>query len=210
MPSKSANRQRELAARQKAKQVLRRQEIAARRRKALARAGIGLVAAAVLAGLVLLWVDRRGSSSAGAIAGVKSFTEDAGHVSGSVTYPQTPPVGGPHDPQWLNCGVYDQPVPNENAVHDLEHGAVWITYRPNLPARQVAKLKDVVGDRTYLDLSPYPGLPAPVVVSAWGKQLQLPSANDPRLEKFIRAYRQGPQTPEPGATCTGGIGNPAG
>jgi hypothetical protein len=54
-------------------------------------------------------------------------------------------------------------------------------------------------------LSPYPGLPAPVVASAWGKQLKLTGADDPRLAAFIREYRQGPQTPEPGAACTGGL-----
>jgi hypothetical protein len=57
-------------------------------------------------------------------------------------------------------------------------------------------------------VSPYPDLPAPVVASAWGKQLQLDSANDPRLEQFVSAFREGPQTPEPGAPCTGGTGNP--
>ena len=35
-----------------------------------------------------------------------------------------PPAGGPHDPAWLDCGVYDEPVRDENAVHDLEHGTV--------------------------------------------------------------------------------------
>jgi hypothetical protein len=43
---------------------------------------------------------------------------------------------------------------------------------------------------------------------AWGKQLSLQSAEDPDLERFIGAYRQGPQTPESGAACTGGIGRP--
>ena len=52
--------------------------------------------------------------------------------------------------------------------------------------------------------SPYEGLDAPVVASAWGKQLRLESADDSELESFIRTYHQGPQTPEPGAACTGG------
>ena len=47
-------------------------------------------------------------------------------------------------------------------------------------------------------------LPTPVVASAWGKQLALEGANSPDLERFVRAYRQGPQTPEPGAVCNGG------
>ena len=43
-----------------------------------------------------------------------------------------------------------------------------------------------------------------MVASAWGKQISLDGADDPDLESFIRAYQQGPQTPEPGAVCTGG------
>ena len=87
-----------------------------------------------------------------------------------MTYEQTPPVGGDHNPTWLNCGVYTAPVPNELAVHALEHGAVWVTYRSDLPADQVERLVDVVPD-TYMVVSPFEDLPAPVVASAWGAQL---------------------------------------
>jgi len=90
----------------------------------------------------------------------------------------------------------------------MEHGTVWITYRPSLPKDQVEKIRNLVQNQTYMLASPYPNLPAPVVASAWGKQLKLGSANDPRLEQFVSAYRQGPQTPEPGAPCTGGVGSP--
>ena len=130
------------------------------------------------------------------------------HVTTPVKYPQVPPVGGDHAPVWLNCGVYRAPVANENAVHSMEHGAVWVTYQPTLPASQVKMLEALAKGQQYMIVSPYPGLPAPVVASAWGKQVQLTGADDPRLQKFINAYRQGPQTPEPGAACTGGVGTP--
>jgi hypothetical protein len=53
-------------------------------------------------------------------------------------------------------------------------------------------------------MSPYPNLPAPVVASAWSTQLKLDSATDPRLDLFLKYYREGPQTQEPDAPCTGG------
>jgi uncharacterized protein DUF3105 len=142
--------------------------------------------------------------------GVKDVVvNESYHVEGDIDYPTNPPAGGPHNPVWQNCGFYAEPVVDENAVHSLEHGAVWVTYQPNLPEDQVSMLRRLTNNRPHLLITPRQGLPAPVVASAWGKQLQLGSANDPRLEQFIRAFMQGPQTPEPGAVCTGGIGQPA-
>jgi hypothetical protein len=101
-------------------------------------------------------------------------------------------------------------VRDENAVHSLEHGAVWITYQPDLPQEQIGKLRDLAQSNRFLLISPYPDLPAPVVASAWGKQLRLQSAEDPDLKRFVRFYSQGPQVRvEPGhSSCRGGKGNP--
>ena len=132
------------------------------------------------------------------------------HVSGPVQYAQTPPVGGDHAPVWQNCGFYREPVANENAVHSLEHGAVWVTYSPDLPASQVDILRDVAADQSQVLVSPYAGLPTPVVASAWGKQLRLPSAGDRRLREFVNRYRGSSGAPEPGGPCTGGLGSPEG
>ena len=170
------------------------------------------VAAAVLA-LVLVTVLGKGS---GLPVGTRTFAENNHtHVVGSVRYDRTPPVGGAHNAVWLNCGIYPQPVANENAVHSLEHGAVWITYRPNLSPTEVASLQLFVssnydGYQRYLVLSPYPNLPAPVVASAWGAQLRLKRASDPRLKAFVTHFIGGAQGGEPGAPCTGGTGTPEG
>jgi Protein of unknown function (DUF3105) len=132
------------------------------------------------------------------------------HVQGPITYRQTPPVGGDHHDAWLTCGAYDEPVPSENAVHSLQHGAVWITHRPSLPAGQQETLRSLVADEPFLVVSPWTDddLPSPVVLSAWGLQLGVDSATDPAVEAFVGAFAQGPQTREPGATCAGGIGDP--
>ena len=126
------------------------------------------------------------------------------HIDGTVNYPQTPPVGGAHSPVWQNCGVYTEPLYNENAVHSLEHGAVWITYQPGLAADQLQKLQDITRQSSHRLLSPYPGIDSPIILSAWGYQLKLDNADDPRLMEFIQKYEQGPTTPELGAACSGG------
>ena len=142
--------------------------------------------------------------------GVKSFEVGPGgvHTENDVDYEQSPPVGGEHNPVWQNCGFYDKPVADENAVHSLEHGAVWIAYGTALPRDQIDQLRALTQGHTHLLVSPHPDLDSPIVASAWGKQLVLEEADDPDLERFVRAYSQGPQTPEPGAPCSGGIGRP--
>lgn len=172
---------------------------------------IGLIAAVFIAGFAALVIlDAREKSMSTAPGTVKSY--DVGpagqHTEADVDYEQNPPVGGAHNPVWQNCGYYDQPVRDENAVHSLEHGAVWITYSPDLPQGQVEHLRDIAENEPYVLVSPRDGLPSPVVASAWGKQLTLDNAEDTDLDRFIGAYEQGPQTPEKGAVCTGGIGQP--
>lgn len=132
----------------------------------------------------------------------------ANHVEAAIAPSARPPLGGDHDPVWQNCGTYDDPVPTANAVHSLEHGAVWVTYQPDLPADELATLRELVEGEAYALLSPYPDLAAPVVLTAWGVQLELDDAGDERIPAFLTKYLQGEQTPEPGASCTGGNGTP--
>ncbi|WP_309650584.1 DUF3105 domain-containing protein [Nocardioides sp.] len=125
------------------------------------------------------------------------------HDDGEIIYEQSPPVGGPHNSAWLDCGAYDAPVPEENVVHDLEHGTVWITYEPGLDQDEVDALADVLPQNGIL--SPYEDLRAPVVVTVWERQLELTGADDPRLEMFIREFGAGETAPEPTASCAGGL-----
>jgi hypothetical protein len=135
-----------------------------------------------------------------AIEGVETFRVDAGHREGPIDYPQTPPVGGLHNPLWVTCGYYDQPVPTERAVHSLEHGAIWITFRSDVPAADVEQLAALARSRKDVLVSPWAdGLPSPVVVTGWGRQLRLESVADPRLMQFVTQYAN--QGPEINAPC---------
>jgi hypothetical protein len=102
-----------------------------------------------------------------------------------VAYDQSPPFGGPHDAIWATCTgtVYANAIRTENAVHSLEHGAVWVAYNPDtLSAEQVETLQDKVDGQSYTLMSPYPGLDSPISLQSWGHQLKLDSADDERIE----------------------------
>ncbi|WP_144662976.1 DUF3105 domain-containing protein [Paenarthrobacter nicotinovorans] len=189
-----------------------RQRAADRRRAWLIYGTGGLVVAAIIAAVAFVVVGevrQREETRAAAtrpIEGEQDFPgQSRNHTREPVSYPRTPATGGDHAPVWTNCGIYTVPVEQTRAVHSLEHGAVWLTYRPDLAKEQITELTKLVGNQDYIVLSPVPGQASAVTVTAWGKQLSVDSSGDARLASFIRKYRQGPQTPEPGAVCTGGV-----
>lgn len=212
-PAVAAVSDREEARRARLGRVRSRQRRAERRRSIAVIAGAAVLSCAVVAAVVVpLAREHRQQSQAAAAAargidGVQTFPDlSREHVTSAVSYPQVLPVGGDHAPVWTNCGAYEQSVPATQGVHSLEHGAVWIGYRPDLDGAQVQELMALAQANSYALLSPVADLPSPISLSAWGVQLNLDDAADPRVSAFVRRYQQGPQTPEPGAPCTGGAG----
>ena len=128
---------------------------------------------------------------------------DNTHTESPVDYGLRPPAGGVHNPVWLNCGFYDKASPDENLVHDLEHGAVWLAYSPDLPTADINVIHDLARASPRIVATPYPDLATgvAVVATAWARQLTLDSVTDPRIEKFLDQYTDGDQAPEAGTTC---------
>ncbi|MGI9824936.1 DUF3105 domain-containing protein, partial [Agromyces sp. Marseille-Q5079] len=174
-----------------------------------AAVGGGVVVALIVTAIVLTPQPRTYAAGGDGveIEGVATFDNASEHVEGPVDYEQTPPVGGPHNPAWLNCGVYTEQVPNENAVHSLEHGALWITYDPSLSESDLTELRAKLPS-TYVILSPFEGLPGQIVLSGWNTQLSVDDVDDSRIESFIEEYWQNGNVPEPGAPCTGALDAP--
>jgi hypothetical protein len=149
------------------------------------------------------------ATSIGDIAGVKTYNYPAGqqHVDTAVDYKESPPVGGPHapPPAWADCTgtVYTVDIRHENAVHSLEHGAVWITYNPDdVSQDDIDSLAKLVENESGRMMSPYADLDSPISVQAWGHQLKVDSADDKRIKQFADFLTLNDTfTPEPGASC---------
>ncbi|MEU0681305.1 MULTISPECIES: DUF3105 domain-containing protein [Streptomyces] len=147
------------------------------------------------------------SAQASPVAGEKTWSElTRNHVDKKVDYPMTPAAGGDHSAVWQNCDgdVYTQDIQTENAVHSLEHGAVWITYSDQAADADVKALEAKVAKTPYTLMSPLKAQSSPITLTAWGHQLNVKKESDPRVAEFLGKYVQGSQTPEPGAACTGG------
>jgi hypothetical protein len=141
------------------------------------------------------------------ISGLKTYKYASGqqHVTTPVDYKESPPVGGPHDPYWADCTgtVYPVDIRHENAVHALEHGAVWITYNPKkVSSSDVKTLAKLVTNQPGRLMSPYAGLDSPISVQSWNHQLKLSKASDERLKQFADFFTTNPDYyPEIGASC---------
>jgi len=169
-----------------------------------------VVFAAAVIGYAVIQVNKANegkAQSADDIDGLQTFDygKGQGHVTTEVAYAESPPVGGEHDGVWADCTgtVYDLDIRNENAVHSMEHGGVWITYDPAIVSQDdITTLSGLVEGISGRMLSPRPGLGVAVSVQSWDNQLTVDSATDPRVAQFADFFTFNPDsTPELGATC---------
>ncbi len=146
------------------------------------------------------------------LRGVPDGTEEVAvasgqHVDADIYGADEVPAGGPHSSIWQNCGFYDQPIDAENATHSLEHGAVWVTYRPG--DVDGSALKRFVGRVDKVIVSPVAGQEAPIMATAWGHRLTFDDPGDPKLEQFVNEFKGSSEAPEPSGACNGGVGQPS-
>ena len=162
--------------------------------------------------VVLLLAACGGDDGDDTVDGV--LTERVGeyeHFVADLDYDTPAPSGGDHlpSPGWLNCGVYDGAVPDELAVHSLEHGAVWIALGPDATDADrdaAVDLVDIAPGRVIV--SDVPDLPNPVELVAWSFRLPLDSASDERAAAFVEHYVDRSTAPEAGSACAGAFGEP--
>ena len=110
-----------------------------------------------------------------------------------------PPAGGPHFALPLAPGISPTPVEDGNVIHSLEHGIVWISYRPDLVTAADLQTLRAIAQRYPRDviLSPRPSNAAPASIVSWGRRLNVTSpvpAN--ALEEFVLTNVN--KSPEPG------------
>lgn len=126
-------------------------------------------------------------------------------VEGPIDYDTRPPYGGPNAGVIQDCGQYRVPVQDENAVASLAVGAVWIAYDPELPEDEIDAIQSHASGELYVIAAPYPGLRSPIVLTAWGAQLDVESPLDVRIQAFLRDYAENPDVPNPKRPCSGGV-----
>ncbi len=108
-----------------------------------------------------------------------------------------PPTRGPHFAVPQNTGVYQQPVPDGNAIHALEHGIVWLSYNPSKVDADTIKKLEALGKQFSIDtiVSPRPDNDRAIDIVSWGQIMTMDKFDKGELEKFITTNRN--RSPEP-------------
>ena len=129
-------------------------------------------------------------------------------------YNSNPPSSGDHWDQPAKNGIYDNRLPDEQLVHNLEHGYVWVSYIPKVQkpeATEGAQIKQslsdedkkmleelVKGDNWKIVMEPREANDSTIALVSWGRVLKMDSFNLDLAREFIKTYRdRGPEkTPE--------------
>ena len=121
----------------------------------------------------------------------------------AVSYQTNPPTSGSHYSSTMNLGFYDvdELVDDRNVVHNLEHGHVWITYKPNVSTEVKEELKQF--DKGVVIISARSENDKDIGLSAWGRVDSFDVPEDgvldtKRIEEFIKRYQnRGPESGVP-------------
>ena len=111
---------------------------------------------------------------------------------------RVPPTSGSHTVQRSSYGFLGGPLVAESVVHNMEHGAAVIWYRPGDPdlAGAVNQLVRQLGPQCLIAGS-FSQMSFAVVATVWGRVLPLEQFDSTELLTFLQKYR-GRRGPEAG------------
>lgn len=157
----------------------------------------------VVAGVAgyLFWKDYKSGALTGNVQLAGAEQPDGGRTHIPVgskhdAYFSNPPTSGSHYEQPAAWGVYDHSLQDEQLIHNLEHGGIWISYKPDIDPETKAKLEDL--GRQYpqaVIVTPRQSNPHAIEVASWRRLMDLDSFDRDKILDFIKRNKN--QSPEP-------------
>ena len=137
------------------------------------------------------------------IAGTEEFTiagrEHIAEGTKSTNYNSNPPTSGSHWAAPANKGIYDQALPDERILHNLEHGYIWISYKPEISPDVINNIKNIVNEDDWkIVMAPRAENDSQITLAAWGRLLKMGEPDYQKIKDFVETYRnRGPEkTPD--------------
>lgn len=185
--------------RQKQKKSAREAEaLRSRRKRVFKKVGYWIVGLAVVVGGGWLLVSTTGPKGADYSQGISVLGRD--HIADGTTYTSynsNPPTSGSHYANPAPARFYDKELPDEQLVHNLEHGNIWIAYKPDLPKNLIDVLKDFSGGN--IIVTPRSKNDTGIALVAWGRldkfNVEASGVDKQRIKDFISRYQnRGPES----------------
>ncbi|MBI2670177.1 MAG: DUF3105 domain-containing protein [Candidatus Yanofskybacteria bacterium] len=183
--------------RQRQKKVVREAEISSgRRKRVFKKISYWLIGLAIVIGGG--WLIVRAGTPKGQDYSQAISILGRNHVSDGMvgSYNSNPPTSGDHYAVAAPARFYDRELPDEQLVHNLEHGHVWITYKPDLSSEVIDILKDFAGGNIIVTLRSKND--TDIALAAWGRldkfNVEAGSIDQQRIKDFISRYQNlGPE-----------------
>ena len=185
-------------------EIKRERAAGAARRSRMRKIMMGVAIVLVVGGLAYWGIiaSRRGVQNA---PGDKYADQGQQHVAldYQFTYNSNPPTSGPHYASPANWGAYDYEANDKIFIHNLEHGGVWIAYRPTVATSTIDDLKAVAEEfgGSKIVMAPRAANDSDVAIVAWARLLKLNLVGGAltddqknQIRAFYKAYKnKGPE-----------------
>jgi len=139
------------------------------------------------------------------LVGEEIADQGRGHVPDGtkLDFNSNPPTSGRHFAKWTTAGFYDKSQEDGNLVHSLEHGAVIVSYKSDLPKDDVEKIKSFFSSVSVSKkiMVPRDNLDVPVALTSWGRLLKLQTIDattEAKIKEFMETNED--RGPEKGAS----------
>lgn len=171
--------------------------IRARWRKALKRSLWITIIVLAVAGIVFVLI--RFSRQSGSSPGWLIPDQGAPHVAlgTAFEYNSNPPTSGPHHASPAEWGIYNEEIHDQILIHNLEHGGIWISYKPGIDSAVIAKLEAITKEfGRKVIMAPRSANDSDIAFAAWNHLDKFSAAefSEERIREFIKAYRnRGPE-----------------
>ncbi len=119
------------------------------------------------------------------------------HISVGAAHPEynsNPPTSGWHYANEADWGMSENAIPDEQILHNLEHGGIWISYK-NIDDSTKKQLEKISRSGSKIIITPRQGNDTPITLASWGRLQKLEQFDEIAIMNFIKANKN--RSPEP-------------
>lgn len=132
--------------------------------------------------------------------GVKVTIQGREHIAPGAKhepYTSNPPVSGPHYAERSECGIFEELIPVETLIHNMEHGQVVVYYKPDLAKEEVQKLKDFVMPLLpdgWILMARNEDISSNIALASWGRYQLFDAFNEAAFQAYYKEnIKRGPE-----------------